>query len=144
MTTAETVLTALASRIAAALPPGAVFQRNGTLPVRVPPAGVAILRDGDPGEPERLFSPPVWYFEHEAELDLVVDGGPLAAQTEALDVLRQAVGAALAADRSLGGLVDWCEPVAARSVDLAVDGGDGLRGLEVRILLAYASADSLG
>ncbi|MFN4201877.1 MAG: acyl-CoA transferase [Tabrizicola sp.] len=144
MTTAETVLAALASRIAAALPPGAVFQRNGTLPVRIPATGAAILRDGEPGEAERLFSPPVWYFEHEAELDLVVEGGPEAARLEALDVLRQSVAAALAADRSLGGLVDWCEPVASRSVDLAVDGGDGLRGLEVRILLAYAAADSLG
>lgn len=137
-------MVALAARIAAALPPGALFQRNGTLPVRIPPGGAAILRDGDPGEPERLFSPPVWYYEHEAELDLVVEGGPEAARLETLDVLREAVAAALAADRSLGGLVDWCEPLAARSVDLAVDGGDGLRGLEVRILLAYAAADSLG
>lgn len=144
MTTAETVLSALGARIEAALPPGAVFQRAGTLPVRIPPAGVAVLRDGDPGEPERLFSPPVWYFEHMAELDLVVEGGAAAARAAALEALREAVAAALAADRSLGGLVDWCEPVAVRSVELPVEGGDGLRGLEVRILLAYAAPDPLG
>jgi hypothetical protein len=34
------------------LVPGAVVQRNSTLPEKVPAGGLIIVRDGDPGERE--------------------------------------------------------------------------------------------
>jgi hypothetical protein len=143
MTTAEAVLQALGARIASGLPPGAVFQRGGVLPVKIPAAGVAILRDGDPGEPEPWISPPGFYYEHLAELELVVDRATPELRAAAFDALKASVGTALAADRRLGGLVDWCEPRAAAAIDLPVDGADGLRAASVRILLAYATTDPL-
>jgi hypothetical protein len=33
--------------------PGAVVERNNVLPGKVPAGGLIILRDGDPGEPDR-------------------------------------------------------------------------------------------
>lgn len=143
MTRSEAVLEALGARIAAGLPAGAVFQRGGLLPSRIPAAGIAILRDGDPGEPEAWLSPPGFYYEHMAELELVVDRPTAAQRALAFDTLKAAVGTALAADRTLGGLVDHVEPRAAAAIDLPVDGADGLKAASVAILLAYATTDPL-
>jgi hypothetical protein len=143
MTTAEAALQALGARIAAGLPSGAVFQRGGVLPTRIPAVGIAILRDGDPGEPEAWLSPPGFYYEHLAELELVVDRPTPEQRAVAFDVLKAAVGTALATDRTLGGLVDHVEPRAAAAIDLPVDGADGLKAASIRILLAYATTDPL-
>lgn len=142
-TKVETVLAALAARIASGLPTGAHFERNGTLPTRVPAAGVAILRDGDPGEAESWLSPPGFYYEHRAELDLIVDRPGPAARDSAFDTLKAAVGAALAADRTLGGAVDWAQPEAPVPADLPIEGAEGMKAATVPILLAYATTDPL-
>jgi len=47
-TTRETVLAALNARL---LPLAALVLRDEVLPERIPPAGLIILRDGQPGEP---------------------------------------------------------------------------------------------
>lgn len=52
--TRETILTALVARLSA-LP--ATTLRGEVLPERIPAAGLLILRDGDPGEPEVTLSP---------------------------------------------------------------------------------------
>ena len=93
--------------------------RGEILPERVPPEGLIILRDGDPGEPEMLLSPPEYVFEHRAELEVAVAGGTAAARDAAFDDLLQAIGAAIAANRTLGGLCDWVEAVAPEPVDVA-------------------------
>lgn len=54
----ETVLQALEAALTGSLPAGAKLLRNAYLPERIPSAGLVILRDGDPGEPEPLMSPP--------------------------------------------------------------------------------------
>ncbi len=48
-TTRETVLAALHARL---LPLAALTLRDEVLPERIPAAGLIILRDGQPGEPE--------------------------------------------------------------------------------------------
>ena len=78
-------------------------------PRRSRTAGVIILRDGDPGEPAVLLSPPEYVYEHRAELEVAMAGGTSAARDAAFDALLQAIGAAIAADRTLGGLCDWVE-----------------------------------
>src|SRR5690625_1311273 len=80
--------------------------RNAVLPARIPPRGMIIVRDGTPGEAEVLLSPPLYYYEHEAEVEIIVDRPP-ALQDAVFDALKQAVGTALAADRTLGGLCDF-------------------------------------
>ena len=80
--------------------------RNEVLPERVSAAGVLILRDGDPGEPDVLLSPPEYVYEHRAELEVAMSGGTAAERDAAFDALLQAIGAAIAAERTLGGLCD--------------------------------------
>ena len=97
----EQVLKALVAQIEQAAPAGVEVLRNAILPTRIPAKGLVIVRDGDPGEPEVLMSPPYYYYEHVAEVEIIVDR-PAGVQDTVFDELKQAVGAAIEADRTLG------------------------------------------
>lgn len=140
--TAERLLVSLYTLLSGAMPPGAKVLRNAILPEKVPAAGVVILRDGDPGPPEVWLSPPSYYYEHRAEVEVVVDGNPTA-RDAAFDALRLAIGAALAADRTLGGLCDYITPEAPEPVLLTIDGNEGLKAAVIPVILAYATTDPL-
>ena len=135
--TRETILAALHTRLSA-LPATAL--RGEVLPERVPAAGLLILRDGEPGEPEVTLSPLCYHYQHRAEIEAVVQG---AARDTAFDVLCTSVGAALAGDRTLGGLCDWVEAEAPQPVDLPVDGAAGLKAAVIPVVLHYSTADPL-
>ena len=68
-TTRETILAALHARLQ---PLAAKVLRDEVLPERIPPAGMIILRDGQPGEPEITLSPLRYHFQHRAELEVIV------------------------------------------------------------------------
>ena len=133
----EAILAALHARLSA-LP--ATTLRGDVLPERVPTDGLLILRDGDPGDPEVTLSPLRNHYQHRAEIEAVVQG---ADRDAAFDRLCAGVGAAIAADRTLGGLCDWVEAEAPRPVDLPVDGAAGLKAAVIPIVLHYSTADPL-
>ena len=134
----ETILTALHARLSA-LPTTAL--RGEVLPERVPAGGVVILRDGDPGEPEVTLSPLRYHYAHRAEIEAVVQGTD---RDTAFDTLCARIGAALAADRTLGGLCDWVEAEAPQPVDLPVEGAASLKAAVIRVSLFYTTRDPLG
>ena len=110
-------------------------------PERVPPAGLMILRDGNPGEPGVTLSPLMYHYQHRAELEVIVQS---TAQRDGLfDALTAQIGAVIAADRTLGGLCDWVEPEAPEPVDLPVEGAPSLKAAVVPMLLHYATTDPL-
>jgi hypothetical protein len=137
----EQVLQALFDRLSGIAGPKVL--RNEVLPERIPAGGVVILRDGDPGEPDVLLSPPEYVYEHRADVEVVVDGATPAARDGTFDSIMTAIGAAIAGDRTLGGLCDFHEAVAPEPIDLAVDGAPGLKAAVVPIILHYGSADPL-
>lgn len=137
----EEVLAALFARLQAM--PGAIVNREEPLPEKVPAAGLVILRDGDPGEPEVLLSPLTYLWQHQTEIEVVVQQAPADDATRTLDSLLAEIGSALAADRTLGGLADWVEWGAPRTRDLAIDGAAGLKAAVVTVTLHYASSDPL-
>jgi hypothetical protein len=137
LTLRETLLAALHVRLSA-LP--ATVLRGDVVTERVPTAGLLILRDGDPGEPDVTLSPLRYHYQHRAEIEMVVQG---AARDAAFDTLGATVGAAIAADRTLGGLCDWVEAEAPRSVDLAVEGAASLKAAAITVVLHYSTADPL-
>ena len=104
-TTRETVLAALHARLQ---PLAAQVLRDEVLPERIPASGLIILRDGQPGEPEVTLSPLRYHYQHRAELEVVVQAAN--GRASAFDDLIASIGAALAADPTLGGLCDWVEP----------------------------------
>ena len=67
----ETMLTALPAR-RSALP--ATTLRGEVLPGRVPAAGLLILRDGEPGEPEVTLSPLRCHYQHRVEVEAAAQG----------------------------------------------------------------------
>ena len=137
MSARETVLAALHARLSA-LPATAL--RGDVLPERVPAAGLLILRDGEPGEPEVTLSPLRYHYQHRAEIEAVVQG---AAPDATFDTLCASIGALIAGDRTLGGLCDWFEAEAPRPVDLAVEGAAGLKAAVIQVILHYSTADPL-
>lgn len=137
-TTRETALTALNARLQ---PLAALTLRDEVLPERIPATGLIILRDGQPGEPEVTLSPLRYHYQHRAELEVVVQAGT--GRASVFDNLIAAIGAALEADRTLGGLCDWVEPEAPASVDLPVEGASALKAAVIPIVLHYSTADPL-
>jgi len=138
-TTRETTLAALHARLQTL---SAIVLRDDVLPERIPPTGMIILRDGQPGEPEVALSPRRYHYQHRAELEVIVQAP--GNRATAFDTLIASIGATLDADRTLGGLCDWVEAEAPASVDLPVDGAVSLKAAVVTVLLHYTTADSLG
>lgn len=142
-TKSEQVMKAFLAALEAAAPAGTLVKRNETVPVKIPAGGWVCLRDGDPGDPEYLFSPPLYIYEHIAEVDVVIDLAGAAARDALFDALKQAVGAATAADRTLGGLCDYVLGLAPTPVELGVEGAENLKAATIGVMLTYGSSDPL-
>jgi hypothetical protein len=136
----ETILTALADLLRTI--PFVPVMRGEVLPERIPAAGLLILRDGDPGEPGTTLSPLAYHYQHRAELEVMVQAA--SERDLRFDQLIAQIGAALAADRTLGGLCDWVEAEAPRPVDLPVEGTASVKAAVVPVILHYSMADPLG
>jgi hypothetical protein len=138
----ETILKALLAALQTV--PGATILREDVLPERIPAGGLLILRDGDPGTPEVTLSPRAYHYEHRGEVEVMVQGKTPVARAAAFDTLVQAIGAAISADRTLGGLCDWIEAQAPQPVDLPVEGAAALKAAIIPIILTYTTFDPLG
>ena len=68
----ELILAALHARLQTLAAP---VLRGDVLPERIPATGLIILRDGKPGEPEVTLSPLTYFYEHRAELEVVIQAG---------------------------------------------------------------------
>jgi len=141
-TTRETILQALLAALQTI--PGATVLRGAILPERIPPGGLLILRDGDPGTPEVTLSPLQYHYDHRAEVEVIVQGKTPAVRDAAFDALLAALATAITADRTFGGLCDWAEAEAPKPVDLPVEGAEALKAAIVPINLTYTTADPLG
>ena len=137
-TTRETILAALHARLQTLAAP---VLRGDVLPERIPATGLIVLRDGKPGEPEVTLSPLTYFYEHRAELEVVIQAGT--GRDALFDALTADIGAALAADRTLGGLCDWVEPEAPDPVDLPIEGAAALKAAVIIVVLHYATGDPL-
>jgi len=136
-TTREAILQAL-HVLLQTLP--ATSLRSEVLPERIPPDGLMILRDGDPGDPEVTMSPLQYHYQHRVEIEGMVQGSN---RDTAFDTLIASIGAALANDRTLGGLCDWVEAEAPRPVDLPIEGTATLKAAVIPVILHYTTADPL-
>lgn len=137
-TTRETILAALHARLQTL---SVTVLRDEVSPERIPSAGLIILRDGQPGEPDVTLSPLRYHYQHRAELELVVQAAK--ERATAFDTLIAAIGAALESDRTLGDLCDWIEPEAPTSVDLPIEGAAALKAAVVTVVLHYTTTGPL-
>ncbi|MEO6300950.1 MAG: acyl-CoA transferase [Paracoccaceae bacterium] len=137
--TRETILAALHTRLQTLATP---VLRGDVLPERIPATGLIILRDGKPGEPEVTLSPLTYFYEHRAELEVVIQAGN--GRDVLFDALVGSIGTVLCADRTLGGLCDWIEAEAPEPVDLPIEGAASLKAAIIPVVLHYMTVDPLG
>ena len=143
----EAALSALLVRLAAV--PDAVAGREIAVPERIPPGGLLILRDGEPGVPDITLSPLLHHYDHVAEIEVLVQAAdpPLGrigpGRARAMDDLLRALAASLAADRTLGGTVEWIAWGAPETEDIAVAGGVAIKAARVPVTLTYTTPDPL-
>lgn len=133
-TAMETALAALAAALTAATTVAVI--RNADRPEEVPAAGLVVLRDGAQADIEESFSPLRYHIQHAAEVVV------LAPDEAVRDTVLAALSAALVADRTLAGAVEWLDlqPV---SLDMAdFDGAEGCRGALLPVTLHYTTLGS--
>lgn len=138
----EQVLQALHSALTAGLPSVKVL-RNSSVPELIPSTGIVILHDGDPGEYEFLFSPPTYFYEHRAEVDVIVDGVSPEIRDATFDAIKTGIAAVLAANRTLGGLCDYVLGEAPAPAELPIEGASGLKAAVIAVLMQYDTPDPL-
>lgn len=120
---------------------GADVKRNAPKPSKPAAGGVVRMRDGDPGEPTVDLSPLTYNFEHKIPLEILVPGG--AGREAALDALMRPIGAAVAADRTLGGLCMFLEVESPTTSDIEATGAETGLWADAAIVAHYATQDPL-
>ncbi|MDP3405050.1 MAG: hypothetical protein Q8S03_10200 [Brevundimonas sp.] len=142
MSRREDVLAAIKALVVAALP-SADVERNRSKAKSIGPGGTVLIEDGDPGEPEIDLSPLSYNYVH--RVPLMVGGYASASLTDAqvLDAMLTAIGAAVMADRTLGGLCDFLETEAPDGSALEVAGAEPGRQCEAAIIAHYSTPSPL-
>jgi hypothetical protein len=124
--------------------PDAMVQRNGVLPEKVPAGGLIILRDGDPGEPERALGGfGNAYYQHAVEIEVYVEEGDEAARDAAFDALLQQIGAVLEADPTLGDLAFGLTYGRPEPAIEAVSGAPAIKSATLTVTVDYETAAPL-
>lgn len=140
---AEQVIEALKSRLETVA--GATVERNVAVPETVPPGGLIVLRDGDPGEPEQALGGfTSAYYAHRVEVEVYVAEGDAAARDGAFDALLQAIGDALEDDPTLGGLAFG---LAYGRPDVAIEpvaGAPAVKSGVIEVVVDYEAPSPLG
>ncbi len=138
----EQVLDAIKALVAAALPDADV-KRNLAKPERIGPGGLAIIRDGDPGEAEIILSPLTYVYTHRVPIEIAAYETSSQTREQVLDAMLGAVGAAVVADRTLGGLCDFIEAEAPSTDDVETAGARVGRWADAAIVAVYGTTDPL-
>ncbi len=145
MSMRETAIAALHGRLAAALVsrnPAPVVLRGETVPQRLPVGGLVVIRDGETVEETAILSPLAWAIEHRAEVEVTVGGATPAARATLLDALLVDLAAAVTADRSLGGAVEWAQPGAPDFEDVEFEGAAAARAASAPVTLFFTVTGS--
>ena len=117
--------------------------RNEALPQSVPAGGLVILRDGEPGEPDITLNPRTEFYSHAVELEVFVAQPAGGDGEQDLDALLVQIGAALAADPSLGGLAENLVCGAPRVESIAIEGAPPILSARLTITVEYLVHDPL-
>lgn len=114
--------------------------RNEVLPQSIPAAGLVIQRDGSANVAE-VTLPLTYHLDHRVEVEIYAQG--YAGREAVTDARRQEIGAAIASDRTLGGLCDWIEAMPVETDDQRIEGADGIRVDLVAVTMFYATTNPL-
>ena len=145
MSARETAIAALHSWFVMSLAvrnPAPVVLRGETVPQRIPAGGLVVVRDGETVEETPVLSPLAWQIEHRAEVEVTVVGVTPAARAALLDALLVDIAAAITANRTLGGAVEWAQPGSASFEDVEFEGAAAARAAAIPVALWFTAAGS--
>ena len=122
---------------------GAMVKRNTALPERVTDQAMAILRDGEMGEPEVSLSPLTYHWQHQVAIELFVADPDASTRDARMDNLLMELATLIEADRTLGGAVEYAEIGPPKFDELAPDGTGGIKACLLPVVLHYSSPGPL-
>jgi hypothetical protein len=122
---------------------GTTVKRNAALPERVSDHAMAILRDGEMGEPEVSLSPLTYHWQHQVAIELFVADADAAARDARMDGLLTELAGLIEADRNLGGVIEYADIGPPKFDELAPDGSSGIKACLLPVVLHYSSAGPL-
>lgn len=140
MTRREAILQAVEAALKTT---GARVIRNAEIPATAPVEGLIVVRDGDPGEPDVTLSPLVYSFTHHAIIEAYAQSGAKTVRVANLDDLVLAIGAALATDRTFGGLVEFAAPGGVAVIEHGQPGAASIAQATITLTLIYSVSDPL-
>lgn len=140
--TRERVIQAVAALVKDALPKAAHY-RNEEKQRPISAGGYVNVDDGDPGEPEVTLNPTTWIYEHQIPVEVAANASRTLTAEVRLDTMLMVIGAAVAANRTLGGLCDYLMVQAAQTEGLTTEGAAASRYALVNIVAVYGTTDPL-
>ena len=122
---------------------GTTVKRNAALPERVSDQAMAILRDGEMGEPEVSLSPLTYHWQHQVAIELFVADPDVAVRDARMDGLLVELAVLIEQDRTLGGVIEYAEIGPPKFDELAPDGTSGIKACLLPVVLHYSSSGPL-
>jgi hypothetical protein len=122
---------------------GTMVKRNAALPERIADHAMAILRDGEMGEPEASLSPLTYHWQHQVAIELFVADLDASTRDSRMDGLLTELASLIEADRTLAGVVEYAEIGQPKFDDLAPEGTRGIKACLLPVILHYNSAGPL-
>jgi hypothetical protein len=139
------VLYAIKALIQAALPEIEVLglENDGAAPERIPPEGRVVIRAGDPGEPEIDLCPLTYNYTHSIPLEIASFQAIGVTAEQAVDTIIGRISAAIKADRTAGGAVEYLDGYAPETGDLYVTGSAIPRSADPVLIATYSTENPL-
>ena len=122
---------------------GTMVKRNAALPERIADHAMAILRDGEMGEPEVSLSPLTYHWQHQVAIELFVADPDASTRDARMDGLLTDLAILIEADRTLAGVVEYAEIGPPKFDELAPEGTSGIKACLLPVVLHYSSAGPL-
>ena len=122
---------------------GTTVKRNAALPERIADHAMAILRDGEMGEPEVSLSPLTYHWQHQVTIELFLADPDAGARDARMDGLLVELATLINMDRTLGGKVEYAEIGPPKFDELAPDGTSGIKACLLPVVLHYSSSGPL-
>ena len=122
---------------------GTTVKRNAALPERIADHAMAILRDGEMGEPEVSLSPLTYHWQHQVAIELFVADPDASTRDSRMDGLLTELAFLIETDRTLAGVVEYAEIGQPKFDELAPEGTSGIKACLLPVVLHYSSAGPL-
>ena len=120
-----------------------MVKRNAALPERIADHAMAILRDGEMGEPEVSLSPLTYHWQHQVAIELFVADPDASTRDARMDGLLTELATLIETDRTLAGVVEYAEIGQPKFDELAPEGTSGIKACLLPVVLHYSSAGPL-